>query len=694
MITLLLAACTTNENTTIVSFEACCDVGATSDSAATSDTGTASDTGDASTNGDPWAPPPLDGTVTADPDCQATPNPVALDPELLWAWPDAGSSDPQVQVSVTPVVAPLFDTDGDGLVTAADTPQVVFTSYQSTAGNAPGTLRVLDGVTGEATTTVTSFVTATGASESILGRGGVALGDLDGVLGDGQPEVCLSGYPSALVCFTATHDDEGAPTLTYRWSAEWPASTPDGATLQYGYPAIADFNGDGTAEVALGNHVWSADGDLLYAPAYDAPCPAPGLPDVHWGGPVGDYGVSIPYEVDGDAALELAVGGGSFDIDAAGSTGGLAWCQRFAGYPAIADVDGDGRPDMAAMNYHFLFMTVAATGAVTAGWPASVLTYDNNPSAGPSSPPVFADMNGDGRPELAITGKPSGSTVPVVALYDHDANEIFRWDDHEGWGMTGFDFEGDGLTELIVSGGDELYVLGLVDGAWVNRLDEATTGWDPRLHQGYGQRSANVTVANVDGVGGAELVVPNAIPAGLDPDEPAVRGIVVLRSGSDAWTPARPVWNQHAYSITNVNDDATIPASPVSNTSVYNTFRVADSAGLPSVYQPNVGIAEPVFDPADCDAGTVTLYVAVSNGGANVATNVEVRAVSDAGATVSAMVPSLAAGASTYVTLTIDALTWGNGLSVVVDPDDTVAECDDAAGNVSFDLGPWPCNGR
>jgi len=36
-------------------------------------------------------------------------------------------------------------------------------------------------------------------------------------------------------------------------------------------------------------------------------------------------------------------------------------------------------------------------------------------------------------------------------------------------------------------------------------------------------------------------------------------GVRVLRDQLDRWSSSRPIWNQHAYSITNVNDDATIP---------------------------------------------------------------------------------------------------------------------------------------
>ncbi len=697
---LLALACTTNyEPPTNVVLQSCCDLAATgADTADTADSGngggtdtSGSDTGTETTFTLPELP-----VVSSDPDCQATPAPVALDPEVLWAWPDAASTDPEVQVSVTPVVAPLFDTDGDGFVSAADTPQVVFTSYTGTDLASVGKLRVLDGLTGEERVVVGSFVNHLGEVEPIRGVGGVALGDLDGALGDGRPEVCVSGYSSAIVCFTATVDALGEPTLAYRWSADWRAGTAGGGAVHFGYPSLADLDGDGSAEVMLGHHVWSADGVLVNAPDPEVRCDAPSAPYQPWGGPIGGFGITVPYEVDGDAAMELVAGGGTYDIDVPGASGGLRWCQRFSGYPAVADVDGNGEPDVVTMNYGRLFMTSASSGAVTSGWPGTLNTYDGYPSAGPTSPPVFADLDGDHRPELAITGVPSAGSVHTMALYDQAANEILRWTGYEAWGMTGFDFEGDGLTELIVSGGSRLHVLGRVDGAWVDRLATGTTGWDPALHEGYGQRSANVSVANVDGVGGAEIVVPNAIAAGHDPSEPAVRGIVVLHAASEAWKPARPVWNQHAYSITNVNDDATIPATPIPNVEVYNTFRVADSAGVPSYFLPAVGIGASVADPGECEAGSVTIYVAVSNAGANVATNVEVRAVNDAGAFVSVVLASLAPGASAWVSLEVDALAWGNDLTVVVDPADSLDECGDATEGPgeSVAMGPWPCGGR
>jgi hypothetical protein len=38
-----------------------------------------------------------------------------------------------------------------------------------------------------------------------------------------------------------------------------------------------------------------------------------------------------------------------------------------------------------------------------------------------------------------------------------------------------------------------------------------------------------------------------------------MQGLRVLRDRLDRWASSRPIWNQHAYSITNINDDGTVP---------------------------------------------------------------------------------------------------------------------------------------
>ena len=47
----------------------------------------------------------------------------------------------------------------------------------------------------------------------------------------------------------------------------------------------------------------------------------------------------------------------------------------------------------------------------------------------------------------------------------------------------------------------------------------------------------------------------------VHPEDAAQQGVRVLRDSLDRWVSSRPIWNQHTYSITNVNDDGTIPST-------------------------------------------------------------------------------------------------------------------------------------
>ena len=64
----------------------------------------------------------------------------------------------------------------------------------------------------------------------------------------------------------------------------------------------------------------------------------------------------------------------------------------------------------------------------------------------------------------------------------------------------------------------------------------------------------------MDGDGYAEVVV-----AGRE-------GLFVI--GHDGmWADSRPLWNQHNYHITNINDDWSTPVAEQDSWEVYNTYR-------------------------------------------------------------------------------------------------------------------------
>jgi len=121
-------------------------------------------------------------------------------------------------------------------------------------------------------------------------------------------------------------------------------------------------------------------------------------------------------------------------------------------------------------------------------------------------------------------------------------------------GCTLFDFNGDGKTEIIYR--DENYIY-----TYTTHADGTVTRSTPircssRTHTEY------PIVVDMDGDGSTEICITcstsnttNGKNIGMF-DEAELR---VYESANEPWMPARKVWNQHGYFVTNVNDDLTIP---------------------------------------------------------------------------------------------------------------------------------------
>jgi len=169
-------------------------------------------------------------------------------------------------------------------------------------------------------------------------------------------------------------------------------------------------------------------------------------------------------------------------------------------------------------------------------------------------PAAIHDMDGDDMPEIAV-----GSSNLYSVL---ETNLVANWtavvSDNSGYAAgTAFDFLGDGSAEAMYADETTLFIFDETGNALLTTPRESWTQWE------------NPVVVDVDNDGSAEIVVASNTGLGIG-GSPAVQ---VIRDVEDRWIPARRIWNQHAYHVTNVREDGTIPAVQPKNWETLNTFR-------------------------------------------------------------------------------------------------------------------------
>ena len=454
-------------------------------------------------------------------------------------------------------------------------------------------------------------------------RGAAAVGGAD-IDGDGLVELCaIPERGGGILCFENT----GA----FKFRAP-------GADNSWGGVAFADLEGDGLVEIINGNHVYSNTGALKWV----------GVDGM--GGPLGP--LSFAADIDGDGLQEVVNGHSIYRHD------GTLKCHNLAignGLSGVGNFDGDSR------------------GEVVVVWSGNVSLLDddctllwtrNMPGSGRGGPPNIADFDADGQPEIGVAGATNYSVIETngtvkwsSATQDNSSNVT---------GSSTFDFEGDGRAEVVY--GDERR-LRIYDGATgAVRFD---------VEHASGTTYENPLIVDVDGDDNAEIVVASNNYAFTGPT-----GIRVYRDRKDGWVNTRRIWNQHAYSVTNVNDDGTIPAHPVANwrTPGLNTFRAnSQGAGTTSPFAAADVTVTGVSSACDRTTGTLRLNANVYNqGDAAVSTGLRVAFYQGnpaAGGTLLgvATLPSvLSAGNGAVATLTLASAPGGTAeIWAVADDDGT-----------------------
>jgi hypothetical protein len=250
-----------------------------------------------------------------------------------------------------------------------------------------------------------------------------AIGDLDG---DPRLELALAAVGERITLHAFRSDGANLPG----WPVDLGPTGPRGFIRSLAHPALGDLDGDGRHELV------AIDGDCLVHALDGDGSALPG-----WPRPFGPrpYDCNSPTlgDLDGDGALEVVVGGreqvGESTLGPSRLAVWRADGTAFPGFPvevpeagfnltgfhgfgpaAIADLDGDGLPELVAdrtANWETPWAVDAfdARGRRVAGFPKPVS------GGGPwsSNIPAVADLDGDGDAELAWIG---------------DRGDIYVWD--------------------------------------------------------------------------------------------------------------------------------------------------------------------------------------------------------------------------------------------------------------------------
>ena len=658
----------------------------------------------------PYGVPP---TKTNDPTCEKKTVPGAVTPTVQCQWTGPAAGDPtasMTEIYTTPMVADLnLDLDPGKIQ-----PSIIATTFDFDIKNRTGMLRVFDGRTCQEQMRI-GGPDDPDAANNRPGYGSQwAVGDLDGDVGTaaGHPEIVgfrrrgwVDGTdPLNVVAFAVDTSTPAAPKLVRKWigrncaAADAPVDIlNNAANVGIG---LWDLDDDGKPEVIVGKLVFDANGCVLNAGAAVDSFFQLGL-------------IETVADVDLDGKPDLVHFDGIYGWDTATKNWVLKpWATQASGltagntavanFGAYSDIPGKTKADPLPE------VVVVANGKVRIQTLKGDIVFGpfDVQAGGRGGPPTIGDFDGDGLAEFASAGasaytvydpdclttpdlvaRPNGKCMKVNAglpqgiLWSQPSQDVSS----NVTGSSIFDFNGDGKAEAVYR--DECF-LRVYDGATGNVIYSAPAS------SGTGYEYP--VIVDVDGDFATEIVVPRTkgitCPAGPDPLNPlsgdfkTETGFVILKDPEDRWVSSRPIWNQHAYSVTNVTDDGRIPRSSL-------LLRNWEQPGLNNFRQNTQGsikataLADLTVELQDADllcsgmAGMFTVKAKVCNRGTNPVQDGAKVAFSQAatGGPKTALCDKatdkfLLPGDCTIVTCAGN-IAADNNVYVSVDPDKKIADC-------------------
>lgn len=337
--------------------------------------------------------------------------------------------------------------------------------------------------------------------------------------GDGLPDMVVTNDGDGTVTVLLNTTPANAASPTYSAGVSFPAGSHPETV------AVADVNGDGLPDIITGN---SGDGTisiLLNTTAPGATTPSFAAPQVL---PVGIWSASvIAMDVNGDGSPDLVVADyasetitvllnatapGSSTVDFSNQT---TLNASMAAYQLMAaDVNGDGLPDIVAVNYGVGTITVLLNTTVPGSTTPSFAPQQDFAvgGEGASISLVVTDLNGDGTPDVAVVNSVAG-TVAVLANTTPTGSAAVSFAAPQqfpiggnGMYVVAADLDGDGKPDLVVTNNSDNTISVLHN---TTATGSATMNFDPQQTYATGANPVWLAATDVNGDGKLDIIVAN-----------------------------------------------------------------------------------------------------------------------------------------------------------------------------------------